>query len=151
MDSGIALLPNRVHVGDSHNILLDLKLSENVVQGASNVVESCAGGKYLEADLQAAGLKVDGDKRLRICATSPIPTTTWNCSFPTSGTQTINLLLSINNVPNDTRQVIFIYKHKIWIDDFLSVSWKPILALMTPILVGLTTATVQVVARQMMI
>jgi hypothetical protein len=144
IDNGVAVLPKRVRVGDSHSILLDLKLSESIVKRASGTDGSCESSDYLEANLQAAGLNVDGESRQRICEDSPLPTTIWNCSFPSSGIQTINLLIDEVKSVRNRRHVVFAQKHEIKVDNFLGVSWKPVLALVTPFLAAVVSAVVQV-------
>jgi hypothetical protein len=125
------LLPKRVHIGDAQSIFLDLTRSELCTEGAIDGPPRPS--DHLEVEVQAAGLKVDGDKRVIACETSLLSTSTWNCSFPTAGTQAINLLIAVRQPPND-RDIIFAYKHDVRVDNFLSESWKPLIAIFTPIL-----------------
>ena len=127
IEKGVGILPKRVHVGDSHSISLDLTLSKDFV----STDHLCKCSDYLEAELQAVGLKVDGEKRLRICETSPLLITGWNCIFPSSGTHTMNLM--INVVKRDSsRSLIFMQEHAVKVEGFLSGSGGSILALLTP-------------------
>ena len=128
---GIGIIPKTVRMDDSHNISLDLTLSEDFVS-TDNL---CKSGDYLEAELQGVELKVDGEKRLKICEASPLPITGWNCSFATPDTHTMNLI--INTVKRDnSRGLIFKYAHDVKVHSFWSVSLVPILTLVIPILVA---------------
>lgn len=126
------LLPKRVHKGDAQSIFLDLTRSELCQGGGSALDIGSNHNDLLEVEIQAAGLQIDGDKRVVACETSSLSTSTWNCSFPNAGTQAINLLISLTQAPNH-RDIIFAYKHDIRVDNFLSESWKPLIAILTPI------------------
>jgi len=135
------LLPKRVHIGDAQSIFLDLTRSElcteeHAIDGTDHPSD------HLEVEIQAAGLKIDGDKRVIACETSSVSTSTWNCSFPTAGTQAINILISVIQPPSG-RDIIFAYKHDVRVDNFLSESWKPLIAIFTPILPILVSATIR--------
>ena len=135
------LLPKRVHIGDAQSIFLDLTRSELCTE-EHGLDGPHHPSDHLEVEIQAAGLKIDGDKRVIACETSSLSTSTWNCSFPTAGTQAINLLISVIQTPNN-RDIIFAYKHDIRVDNFLSESWKPLIAILTPILPILVSATLR--------
>jgi hypothetical protein len=128
IEEGVGILPKRVRMGDSHSISFDLTLSKDFV----STDHLCRCSDYLEAELQAVELKVDGEKRLRICGTSPLPITGWNCSFPTPGWHTMHFM--INVVKRDSsRSLIFMQKHAVKVESFLSGSWGSIFALIAPI------------------
>lgn len=134
------LLPKRVHKGDAQSIFLDLVRSEQCTEEHA-LNGSPHPNEHLEVEVQSAGLNIDGDKRVIACETSSLSTSTWNCSFPTAGTQAINLLISLVQPPNG-RDIVFAYKHDVRVDDFLSESWKPLIAILTPILPILVSAAI---------
>jgi hypothetical protein len=129
IEEGVGILPKRVRVGNSLSVSLDLTLSKDFV----STDHLCKSSDYLETELQAVELKVDGEKRVRICETSPLRIAGWNCSFPTSGTHTMNLLINVVKRDN-SRHLVFMQNHTVKVDSLLSISWAPILALITPIL-----------------
>jgi len=90
---------------------------------------------YLEAEIQAIGLDVVGDKKLKCRDTSSLATTTWILSFKQSGIHTINLMISVIRPPDHSRDVVFMHQHTVKVDSFLSVSWKPAFAFISPIIV----------------
>lgn len=135
IEEGVGILPKSVHIGDSHSISLDLKLSEDFTS-CDNL---CKSSDYLEAELQAVGLLFDGEKRLRISETSPLPVTTWNCRFAESGTHTINLMLYLVKPPR-SRDLIFTQVYHVKVRSFLGVSLAPVLALVVPILAAVIQA-----------
>lgn len=135
IEEGVGILPARVRVGDSHHIPLDLTFSKDFVERCSHVEDPHASGEYLEAELKGVGLEVDSEKRLRICETSPLPVTTWNCRFSKSGTHTINLFINLVTPPNNLRHLIFMHHDTVKVNSLFSISWAPIVAFITPILV----------------
>jgi hypothetical protein len=140
IDYAEALLPKRVHVGDAQSIFFDLTRSEVCAEGEIDGAHQL--NNHLEIEIQAAGLSVDGDKKVTACETSALSTSTWNCSFPTAGTQAINLLISVIQPSND-RDIVFAYKHDVRVDNFISESWKPLIAIVTPILPVLISAALK--------
>lgn len=134
VEEGAGILPKRVRVGDSHNVLLDLTLSKDFVERCSHVEDPHTSGECLEAELEAAELKVAGENRVRICETSPLIIARWNCSFSTSGTHTMNLLMNVVR-HDDLRHLIFMHHHTVKVNSLFNISWAPIAALITPILV----------------
>lgn len=142
VDEGVVILPTEVRAGESHGISLDLTLSKGFVKRASDTDDRYKSNDYLEAEIQAPGLNVDGEKRVRIFETSSLPVISWTCLFPTSGIQTITLLLHI--VKSDTsRHVIFMHRRNVKVDSLLSISWAPTAMLLAPIL----AAVVQVLLK----
>ncbi len=134
IDEGVGILPARVRAGDSHSISLDLTLSKGFVKRASPVEDYHASSDYLEAELQAPGLTVDGDKQSRVHEISPLPVITWTCHFSASGNQTINLLIRVIK-PNNSRHLVFRHHHTVKVNSLFSISWAPIVAFITPFLV----------------
>jgi hypothetical protein len=142
VDEGVVILPTEVRAGESHDISLDLTLSKGFVKRASDTDDRYKSNDYLEAELQAPGLNVDGEKRVRIFETSSLPILSWTCHFPSSGIQTITLMLRV--VKADTsRHVIFMHRRNVKVDSLLSISWAPVAMLITPIL----AAVVQVLLK----
>jgi hypothetical protein len=137
IEEGMCILPRRVCVGDSHDISLYVKLSDDFTNRACSGQCYYESGDYIEAELQAVELKVDNEKkRMKICETSPIPITTWNCSFPTPGWHTINLVINVIKHNDNAKDIIFAQKHKVKVDRLLSASIAPVVAIITPILLS---------------
>jgi len=113
---GVAILPRSVPVGSSCNVMIDFDLSKYVCENAATNADACC--RQLEVELQAAGITVDGEKRLRLCPDSPLPIGIWNCYFPNTGHNTVNVILrevkSPRNASGSTsdtaREVIFVHK-----------------------------------------
>ena len=138
IEEGLVILPKKVRVDTSHNISLELKLAADFIGRASKIDYPYKSTDYLETELQGVGLNVDGEKRLRIYETSPLPITTWSYSFIKSGIQTITLLITVVKTPDNSRDVVFTQKREVNVDSVLSniiASWVPAFALITPILV----------------
>lgn len=77
----------KCHKDDSHNICLKVTPAGN---------HKCTReSDYLEAELQAAGVKVHGEPTQRKLMASPEFLFFWNCNFETPGTHLINLLLRV--------------------------------------------------------
>lgn len=150
VEEAVFVLPQKVREDDSHFIWLELKPSEDFVKRGALINERgshenspYSSGDYLEAELQGVGLTVDGEKQLKVGETSPLPITTWSCSFTKHGIQRLNLMLSVVNPTDNTKQLLFILNHDVCVDSFLTMSWAPIVALVAPILAVL----VQVLLR----
>ncbi len=125
---GLGILPKKVALGTSHNISFRFTFSE--VCGDESIVRDASKQReYVEAELQAAALKIDTEKRLKLCDTSPLPASTWNCHFPESGKQTLNLILSEVNPATDTRNVVFTFTHTVSIKGALTSSIQPVCAI----------------------
>ena len=145
IEEGMWILPRRVRVGDSHSISLYLKLSNDFVSRACSGNCSYESGDYLEAELQAIELKVDTDKkRLKVCETSPIPITNWNCSFPTPGWHTINLMINVVKQIDNSRDIVFAQQHNVKVESLLNASIAPMVAIITPVLIALVQAFLKV-------
>jgi hypothetical protein len=126
--SGLGIFPKKVALGSSQNIILRFAFSDKCGTH-SNPVPAGSCNEYVEAELQAAALKVDGDKKLRLYDTSPLPVSLWNCQFPESGTQIVNLIISEVNSATDTRSVVFTFEHTIKIKGALIASVQPVVAI----------------------
>jgi len=141
IEEGMWILPRRVRSGGSHSMSLYLKLSDDFVNRACSGHCSYESGDYLEAELQAIELKVDAEKRrLKICETSPLPITTWNCSFPTPGWHTINLMINVVKQRDNSRDIVFAQQHDVKVDSFLNASIAPAFAIIIPVLIALVQA-----------
>ncbi|MGZ4846792.1 MAG: hypothetical protein ACXV3D_02805 [Halobacteriota archaeon] len=127
--SGRGVLPNRVALGSSHNIILQFVFS-NACSSPQDAGSNRASDEYVEAELQAAAVKVDGEKRLRLCDTSPLPVSTWSCHFTESGRQTLNLIISEIDATTKTQNVVFTFEHKVDIKGALITSVQPVIAIM---------------------
>ena len=143
VEEGIVILPTEVREGESHSISLDLTLSKDFVKRALHIDDHYKSNDYLEAELQAPGLNVDGEKRLRIFEASPLPVISWTCHFPTSGIQTITLMIRVVKSDN-SRHVIFMQRRNVKVDSFMNISWAPVLAIVTPILVAVAQGLLKI-------
>jgi hypothetical protein len=109
--AGEAVLPRKVYAGDSHSISINLNPAfwipptgteplriQDTRSGKSIVVQILRDGsleQFLEIELLAAGLTVDGGKKQRQPLTSqPLPYC-WNCYFPNSGNHRLSLILRL--------------------------------------------------------
>lgn len=137
VEEGVVILPTEVREGESHGISLTLTLSKGFVKRALDIDNHYRSNDYLEAELQAPGLNVDSEKRLRIFETHPLPVISWTCHFPASGIQTITLMIRVVKSDN-SRHVIFMQSRNVKVDSFMSASWMPIAVLIAPILATVT-------------
>lgn len=138
IEEGVGILPKKVRVGYSYNIPLDLGLSKDFKKRPHGDC-SYTRGDCLEVELQGVELKIDGEKRLKICDASPLLTTTWNCSFPTSGNHAMNLMINVVKQDN-SRHLIFTQAQDIEVSSLLSVSWAPVFTLVVPSLTAVMNA-----------
>ena len=76
IEKGVGILPKRVRTGHSYHMVLDLTPSKGFMKPASHVEDHHASSEYLETELQAPGLTVDGEKLLTFQETSPLPVIT---------------------------------------------------------------------------
>ncbi|MGZ4940471.1 MAG: hypothetical protein ACXVIF_07050 [Halobacteriota archaeon] len=139
IEKGVGILPKRVRTGHSYHIALDLTPSKGFMNRASHVEDHHASREYLETELQAPGLTVDGEKLSRVHETSPLPVTMWTCHFSESGIQTINLLIRVIK-PDNSRHLVFRQHHIVEVDNLLNISWAPIAILIAPILAAVVQA-----------
>lgn len=144
IETGVWTLPKRVRANDTHSSSFDVTFSDNFIARASSGNYPYKSSDYLEAEIQAVGLDVRAEERLRISETSPLPTTTWVYSFTKSGINTINLKINVVKPPHNLRDVIFMHEHNVKVDSFLSVSLVPVLTLIVPILVVVVQALLRV-------
>lgn len=136
VEEGVAILPERVRAGESYRISFDVELSKDFTRRLSFMDDPYKSDSFLEAELQAPGLNIDSEKRLRIHETSSLPIITWTCHFPTSGIQTINLVINEIRLPDYSRHVIFMQEREVKVDSFLSISGELVLTVVTPILIA---------------
>lgn len=66
--SAVGLLRIQTRVGDTHNVVLDFDFSDTFTDYCAQSQVN----RHLEVELQAAGLQVDGEKRVRLCPSSPL-------------------------------------------------------------------------------
>ena len=115
--TGEAILPKKVYVNDSHSISINLKpisdtfptlhsekpLSiQDIKSGKSIILQIQRDStleQFLEIQLLAAGLIVDGDKIQRQSLTLPTLSYCWNCYSPNSGDHVINLIIRVVSQP----------------------------------------------------
>ena len=109
---GQATLPKRIYEGDSHNINIDLKHGlwkpAGVASKSLQIKDTELGksialqlpqdntfNEFLEIELIAAGLTIDGEKKQRQPLTSQTLSYGWNCYFPNSGNHAFALEISL--------------------------------------------------------
>lgn len=129
----VSVLPRKVHVGESYNILAELDRSEDRDNEPSTNDGVSIGGKRLEVDLKAAGVTIDGEKKWELSETSPIRTCLWNCHFKHAGLQTLNLVLR-EIQPSGGKHVIFRHRFDIKVNSAFSASIQPAIAIIISII-----------------
>jgi hypothetical protein len=72
---------------------------------------------------------------------SHITTSAWNCCFPASGVQTINIVL--NAISGGREHPILVDKHEVTVDNLFTVTWLPILVAVIPILTAVIASVRQ--------
>lgn len=108
---GEAGLPRKVYEGDSHSISIGLKPSSRAVTTDAQPldIQDARGDtsiwlrihrdsrlrQFLEIELLAAGLEIDGERRLRQDLSLPSLSYHWSCYFPNSGNHTLTLILRL--------------------------------------------------------
>ncbi len=108
--SGEAMLPKKVYVGDSNSISINLKRTSSTSsdEKSLNTQDSRSGKlielqiqrdsgleQFLEVQLLAAGLVIDGEKIQRKSLNLPTLSYNWNCYFPNSGDHLISLIIRV--------------------------------------------------------
>jgi hypothetical protein len=121
----VCILPEKGRVGNTHSLLVDFDFSENFKSPCEDPA-----AKHLEVELQAAGLKVDGDRRVQLCPSSSLPSSIWSCCLSSTGEHNISLIFSVvspqTQLSQETKDVIFHLEHTIHVKGLLSASWLPI-------------------------
>jgi hypothetical protein len=119
---GIGILPIESRTGDTHNVVLDFDFSDAFKKSC----EQPTAGEYLEVEFQAAGILVDGKKRVQLCPSSPLPATIWNCHFGSKGEHIVNVILSkvtpAKFASREAKEVLFNHEHSINVKGPLSAS-----------------------------
>ncbi len=132
---GIGIFPRSVQAGQSYNAMINFNLSKYACGNAAvGAMERC---QQLEVELQAAGVTVDGDKRVKLCRVSPLPDAIWNCYFPNIGHNIINVIMREINSPSnatvtssdDTRRVLFVHKTDVRVSGLFAGSGQALLTL----------------------
>jgi hypothetical protein len=110
---GLCTIPSRVYVGNSHNVSLSLgcvspriQLEDSVdtwlkerfsaidAEGGKSVSLTVKGDTtFIEVELMAAGISVDGEKVQRQSVNEQVLVFVWNCHFANSGDQRVNLVV----------------------------------------------------------
>ncbi len=110
-------LPKKIYEGDSCNISVRLrrmstipseepvetfhvKESESSKTIRLNLHNNNDTEQFLEVEFQAAGLKIDGDRKQRQKLSSENIVFYWNCAFMTSGTHMLNMIFRIVDAEN---------------------------------------------------
>jgi hypothetical protein len=109
--SGEAKLPRKVYEGDSQSIFVNLKPKSRIPsvdagpvhiqdteRGRSidlHIEQDARSQQFLEIEFLAAGVEVDGERRLRQELASPSLSYHWSCYFPNSGNHALTLILRL--------------------------------------------------------
>jgi hypothetical protein len=109
--SGEATVPKKVYLGDSRNISVALRPtlwiptvhtesfhSQDTESGHSVILQALKDSnleQFLEVELLAAGVSVDGEKKQHHPLTSQILSYRWNCYFPNSGNHALALAFRV--------------------------------------------------------
>jgi len=141
----VCILPKKGRVGNTHPLILDVDFSANCKSSCEDPA-----AKHLEVELQAAGLNVDGERRVKLCPSSSLSSSIWSGCLSSTGEHTISLILSVISprtpISLETKDVIFHLEHTIHVEGLLSASWLPILTIVLSAL-STVTALVQAVAH----
>jgi hypothetical protein len=125
------VLPRRVHVGESHDILIEFSLSQKLRSATPAKTDVIPHDAHFEAELRAAGVSVD--KKTRLLTTASSPTCVWNCYFQNKGSLTVNFILSEVR-SDDINDVVFAHKQDIKVDSAFSASVQPVITVIVSIL-----------------
>jgi hypothetical protein len=124
----VCILPEKGRVGNTHPLLLDFDFSENYKSPCEDPA-----AKHLEVELQAAGLKVDGERRVKLCPSSSLSSSIWSCCLSSTGEHEISLIVRVvspqTELSQETKDVIFHVEHTIHVKGLLSASWGPLLTI----------------------
>lgn len=115
---GQVKFPKRVYEGDSKNILIELQSSYEPVESKKKVVKSQESKEglslslqvpwwndseeYLELELIAAGIKIEGDKNQRQSLNAKTLHYQWNCYFQNSGDHVFLIAIRVINLQGTT-------------------------------------------------
>jgi hypothetical protein len=91
-DENKITIPTRCYKEDSHNVCVNL------------IPASTDPADYVEAELQAAGVRVIGDLKQRFPVSSSRLLFFWNCNFATSGSHMVNVLLRVTNAQGEVKR-----------------------------------------------
>jgi|GEM_PF-7020056 len=128
----VSVLPEKVYVGGTHNILAEFDRSECSNNESSGNNHVAMDYKNLEVELNAAGVTIDGEKKYRLLETSHIPTCLWNCHFKNAGDQAVTLVLRAIQ-PNDQKNTIFRHRFDIKVNSAFSASVQPSITIIVSI------------------
>jgi hypothetical protein len=124
----VCILPEKGRVGNTRPLLLDFDFSENYKSPCEDPA-----AKHLEVELQAAGLKVDGERRVKLCPSSSLSSSIWSCCLSSTGEHEISLIVRVvspqTELSQETKDVIFHVEHTIHVKGLLSASWGPLLTI----------------------
>jgi len=138
INSGTLLLPKKVRVGDSENLYL--MCFATTPSSSDSYIHRNADNdqRHLRITLEGAGLKIAGENPRRYSLKSLVLSDYWNCSFPLSGNQLINLKIDLVKEKDKTFESVSVFEHNIFVTNFLRETWKPLLIIAPAIITSVS-------------
>ncbi|MGZ4852499.1 MAG: hypothetical protein ACXV3D_04845, partial [Halobacteriota archaeon] len=99
VDYLFGMFPIRIRTGDSRQVQLRFFR----VHPACSIKHR----EYLEAEIQAAGVEVSGEKKLRLPDCFTTQNILWSCRFPHTGKHTVTLSLNKVEPKKSTKDVVY--------------------------------------------
>ncbi len=135
---GICLFPKKLRVKDSRTVVTALKHRRDFERKLerfweANATHARRGKLHVEAELHAAGVKVEGDRSVKLSHSSQTAEVMWSCCFPNAGIQEIDLTLSVVNPPG-AKILLFTHRQEVKVENLLMASWQPVLTVLVSIL-----------------
>jgi len=91
--------PIRIRTGDSRQVMLHFLRDEYECELPTT--------QYLEAEIQAAGVDISSEKKLRLPDCFQTQKILWSCRFPNTGKHTVTLSLNKADVTKNTKDIIY--------------------------------------------
>jgi hypothetical protein len=134
-----AVLPKKVHTGDSHNISL-MMTARDMGGNSTSDLHSEDAAEHLLVELQASGVEVAGQHTVPVESLGSV--TIWNCYFPKAGSFTINLAISHVQRKEKVQTVFFTREHFLKVVSPFNVFWQPVLGTLLSIVSIISSAII---------
>jgi hypothetical protein len=153
----VGVFPAKVRAGEAYSILLDFNTGTSTGGATSTEMDALASNadgllpRY-QVELQAAGTTIDGAKRRVIFEVPATWENVWSCSFPSTGRQSINLLVKEVQPARDERgdhasyHPVFTYVHPVSVEGNFTLSTDNVIAVVG-VLISAVTVLVNVLAH----
>lgn len=144
--SGYLFLPKRIRAGASENVYLMLFRTQLQSSAVEKDNEGNEDQRLFRVTLDAAGVLTAGDNQRHYSIKSNVLLDYWNCSFPTSGDQVINLRVELVKDKERPRIIedVFLLEHYVRVTSLLRDSWEPILVLVPAVVTSISIALMMV-------